>query len=187
MSTKIYNGYKVQLFPDWVQLQHLNNELTKECAKAIVDLIMKRIKEMNSKPPENLTPWLWRLVHSTRQDLRENAKSSVRINFDLEFNVVFLKHNLAMVFCEHEPYKEAFMDVTGAEEYFYWSNSDPPEDISDGLWRARGALWDQALGGDGVPSNHGLVFNPTLLNNVVGMEKDMVQELKERFKNEYQA
>lgn len=71
--------------------------------------------------------------------------------YDFTCDVWLLRHPtdraalLAKVVCEHDV-ADALAAVPGFAPWPYWDNTEGPEDVTDGEWRARGDTWVAAWG-----------------------------------------
>jgi len=52
---------------------------------------------------------------------------------------------LAILFCENRELRECILSELGAEDYGYWDNADPEEEISEQEWKKRGEQWNKTL------------------------------------------
>lgn len=52
---------------------------------------------------------------------------------------------LGSTICERQEWHEHWLATPGVEEYRYWDNSDPPEDIDPDAWQTRGARWERVF------------------------------------------
>lgn len=73
-------------------------------------------------------------------------------DIDLGFDFVVFPQKrslLGLAFTEHREHRN-LLAANGWEEYPYWDNTDPPEDMRDGKgyrkWEARGLEWAKAMG-----------------------------------------
>jgi hypothetical protein len=64
---------------------------------------------------------------------------------------------LALLHADQKEYAKLWGSLRGVEEWPYWDNTDPPEDIPYREWRRRGRIWDQALWNHDTPNVSGYV------------------------------
>jgi hypothetical protein len=82
---------------------------------------------------------------------------------DLSCDVAFLedpsdKGVYALFYSEQREYTTAWESLSEVAEYGYWNNTDPPENMSDEEWVARSQTWERAMNLDEPPSRLGLCW-----------------------------
>lgn len=103
--------------------------------------------------------------------------------YDYLCEVVFFPSDnyiLAMLFAEQSAYVETFKRMPGVQEYFYWNNTEVPDDVTKRDWNTRKERWDIAAGYTGIPSLEG--FNvPCYIQLPFIDPNDVHKYIKERF------
>lgn len=166
MSTKIYNGYKLNLkwdeVPEWVQRHQATFNA---CAESILttQLLSSAVRLLDKK-------WVGLVRHhrdgaelvadEERSDQNASALSTAwiaqmdrspqdRERDDMETSLVAIPHQgevYALFYGGHRDMTKLFDAIPEVTEYNYWNNSDPDEDVSEEDWKTRGAIWDKLLG-----------------------------------------
>lgn len=172
MSTKIYNAYRCPIkvfYKDF--LPAINGYCIKKAASElreqmghIPDVNLREFLKKHQRNPETgelLSKTIeidkFLEAHDKRARLRyvfvEAYRASKSLVRDYAFCIdaslnVWLYNNRAYVI----PYGDYFMFKnfklpTGVEDYSYWNNTDPPEELSKGegykQWERRGKVWDK--------------------------------------------
>jgi hypothetical protein len=136
MSTKIYNGYKINLTGE--SLMKFLVSFHEEKIDPIIDeqilyfgkfrLYLKKVFEVfnNSDIPEDC------------EDLLE------RIIADLGYSIqLFPKDDYTLaIFYGNKGYEKMFASLDDVEYWGYWNNTDPQEGISDEEWSEREEDWE---------------------------------------------
>lgn len=167
MSTKIYNGYKVKIKPD--QFISFSKKLQQE----VKDRFYKEFSIMRASNLSRLLDCIF--LSEIGEDIngtelfRYSNSDFFKKTLDLENRdwhtswVFFdaIDDYPLMLFYGREDIEKILKDVPEIIPYFYFDNSDKPEEISDDEWYKRDSDWDVVLGGNGLatPATCGLSFN----------------------------
>lgn len=172
MSTKIYNGYKISA----MTMRELQDRL---------ELIRPKVLEARNELIRSF--YTKDSYWENRLKLQERANKVKTTLYhdplvDYSFEITFLtspdsQDIFALVYCEHEPMRQVWIDDFNAQYYGYWNSSDPEEGISEADWKARGKEWDRALGMDSRPSGRGLTF--TMVDYTLPLTLQVYPEKKE--------
>jgi len=188
MSTKIYNGWRIEgvdmvdllkrlkVFREAVH-KTLRTHLCKETARrASVTIDMFRL--LGRKTPVysdskrrsfNIAqPTSSEMMFDTREQIIEDSfNKDTREFYSLECDVTAFptryrgeEFTLLLLFDNTvgEMYKPHFKRILGAKPYWYWNNTDPDPDVSESEWEKRGRRWDAALD-YGAAAEHGFTFS----------------------------
>lgn len=175
MSTKIYNGYKID-FNDFYELRLFCEELGQKIIEKRQELVGKRSCEiitnniinliMGYKPEiEKYTFWDAYKSLSDKQDQIKNTKQRDPLN-DFEFAVTFIPledKTLCLLYTERKDFKEIWESYSIVKDYYYQNQTDMPEDISQEEWEQREIDWENALKYD-IPCLSGFTFEPVYIS-----------------------
>lgn len=157
MSTKIYNGlrfvstdlYEIhQQFMDWRKRIH---ELTDEyenkmIALKVVQIIDRQTIIETDEPIKNPMSHVWNEITDAQQEIKKTGRRQPAVDFDFEVSLMPHKGRVyGIVFCEQGPWVREFMAQNWVEEFGYWNNTDPPEDMDEAEWDIRGEIWNDVL------------------------------------------
>jgi len=178
MSTKIYNGYRLDL--TLAQLEKKMKSFRVELADLAESLFQKlvmgiAVEMLDTIALKRRIDWYYAqyttldefsamgLTYlSAHERSRKAAESKLRDpDFDFSCEVVVLPHNkqlYALLFAENKELKSFWEYQSWVHPFYYWNNAEQPEDMTARVWRARGRLWDKILWNRGIPSLSGLTF-----------------------------
>jgi len=182
MSTKIYNGYSLPLmgilelmtFLDKVKSKIIPihaNLWSKALAKHATGLIdlnalgnQKALKEvLRFKDATKFNP-KWEAYEDINNRIKKVAETKLRDpEIDFGFNICLIPTKtkiLALLYTEQKEMTKAWESFKCVKSYYYFNNSDRPEEISAAAWKKRDQEWDAALGADGIPGNKSLQYHP---------------------------
>lgn len=182
MSTKIYEGLKLNENMDFYKINQLVREIRKEADKIFSEeysrLMMESICEifdyslfMEKEELKNYLKTKYKLKRDKFYpyfDIRELLNKDNGF-FNLNCNIIFypLKDKVLCQFFHTNPkyyklYRKTKIDgheldpiFSQFEEYGYWNNSDQPDNISEEEWEQREEDWNEALRGIGIPLING--------------------------------
>lgn len=177
MSTKIYNGYKLDGIGSIGELQDLLDVFQAKCV-SIAERESKRmiVKESVSLYDEASLrmesalrklgkdePTFKNCIFKVVLDFQNRAFDILKTNsrdpdIDWSCEVVVLKFGMAMLYTENEAMTKAWKSLPSVKPFPYWNNTDKPDHLTDKEWSQRSKQWDMALGGDGnsTPAESGL-------------------------------
>lgn len=143
MSTKIYNGYKIN---KELSAHELMKFAQGKIKPALIDALKKQFLEWYPTPKDFAAAKVW----SRACDIARTKMRDPMADFEIEITFFPVKLNgkeiyLAMLFCEHRSVHKAFENLAGVSEFMYWNNTDPPDDISEKEFDKRGRVWDRVL------------------------------------------
>lgn len=156
MSIKIYNGYKLNKM-SMSQLSHfIQTKLRPAMEEALIQKLEKTIDKVASwdMPVQKR---LQKIYNETFDLKQKNSPYRGDTTYDFKLDVTFFesdKHTLMMVYTECFEYFDALKAMPEVEQYYYWNNTDKPDDISYEDWKARGKEWDSVLH-SGIPAYDG--------------------------------
>lgn len=173
MSTKLYNGYRLERVRTLAQLDHvirpfrekaralLDQEYLKVVAQRvteIVDILAVHPERRGELLKDNRHPltFAWREVDERRRKIEKTGMRDPVCDFECEICILVSGHfTLALLYTEREAVRKLWEKQPKVKPYPYWNNTDRPEDVSTQEWSRRRAVWDRALPGVGVPATNG--------------------------------
>jgi hypothetical protein len=166
MSTKIYNGYK---------LEKLSlDDLIIFCKGFQKDLINIRNKLMKELYGDNFDVQLFiKLLDRVASVKRTNTRDPLA---DFSASVCFLPNEnniLAITYWNHTEYTKAWESEPIVDDYGYWDNTDQDERCTEEEWATRGVDWQKALPNYSAPSENGFVFDFITLENCIPMPDEI--------------
>lgn len=173
MSTKIYNGYQINL-PNTklltlqqfcLTLSHqLNQEKTLLTAQNFARRLTFQLDRQTVKlspPPEDGKSLISSLWAEVRENYKETSYWSKDPDFDFKVEVVFIpvkRKLLALYFGYNKKFLKIWEQHPLVKDYHYQNQTNRPQDISARQWLNRKKDWNLALPGPGIPSENGLTF-----------------------------
>ena len=198
MSTKIYSAYKLKEEINLMQLMQINYQIKEQIISDFisrisitlavkVDKIMNNLEESakNEKYSEAVRNTIHRIMKNECETpelalyfrLYDDLSSAFKDISIEQAKMVYIPHNddiFAMFFSSYR-YEKYILQNDNFSDYHYQNQTDQPEDISDEEWEQRKKDWDEAIGPDYIPINHGMLF--TFLDyESYDVEKRMIQE-----------
>lgn len=173
MSTKIYTAYRaVSTDPFEVgrQIRKLFNPI-------FFKGVMKIEETIESRPEDTLQDIFWlpkplkkgRWIEKSAFDVIETLKNQSTHTFsdaDISYEVVLMpsaadNRVLLIVFSECGLYEKALDKSELFEDFGYWDNTDPDEDVTEAEWKHREKSWGYLIEDDETPASIGLsITNP---------------------------
>lgn len=183
MSTKIYNGYKINITSLYKLnefCQELGQKIKQKREELIQETYCELIQELlvticSSERSEKLENYNYTLIGNIFNFLKKEKESKRRNIYDFGFNVMFFPFKtktLAMLFCEKKEFIEIWEEYDCVDEYVYFNNTDKPDHISKRHWTQRRKEWDVALKYD-IPSLSGLQFIPRIEYDLFVFENEL--------------
>lgn len=169
MSTKIYDGFRIQAGSAQANLQLLdtllaplqqlvdakNKKLILERAMRLFDRTMVRALERRELTQEMCDAARWgalseacNSVQTEQTKCRNSLSRSPLIDCDVQ---LFLRphheSNSLLGYLQEERVgaRTYLLTVAGVSDFAYWNNTDPPEELAEEEWDARGRLWNEVL------------------------------------------
>jgi hypothetical protein len=170
MSTKIYNGYKLDRECDVGELFSIYNDLKRilnvKYKKVFTKDFSRELTYLHDRIKSNLTTESFSVMQMWEGKNKEIA-SKLKTGMDYNCSVMFYFHSgirrvFIQVFPENKEYETSlskYFKTKGLDSYDFWDNVDPLEGVSDENWKIRGEEWDNILGKTGIPSESGLYFD----------------------------
>ena len=203
MSTKIYNGYRfdtadffevhrrIEAFKEVARVAFRNrfhDVLTEKAVRYVDAVALDRFKGTDGT--RHMTPLTaaWESISTSYKNIyaKGGGKRDPWHDFDAHISVFPTRtHVLAMFYCEglNKKVVEAWENIEGIEYYGYWNNVDPPEDVSEKDWEARGKEWDEVLTGFASPAVCGYT---TEVNGIYGCPFPEADEVVARAKTPHE-
>ncbi len=113
-------------------------------------------EDKDSTPRENRSAW-WTVseaLEAEQAKCRAGHRREPLIDCDAEISLWIRPTGgrvLGMVQEERLGVRDVLIALPGFEDYAYWNNTDPDENVSSRAWRARGRAWDEVLDSETVP------------------------------------
>jgi hypothetical protein len=171
MSTKIYNGYKIQAnsLDEAIQRifekkstitdaihETIHEELINTAIANYYDFYMNlilEIKEMKEMKEDSSS--ISKLIENDREVVIDCSlllfPTKKIIDQKSHYLMMLFANNYENIFKEKNIFKE--LKIT---EYNYWNNTDCPENITYEEWEKRRLDWDNVLGDDHIPINNSI-------------------------------
>lgn len=142
MSTKVYQAWSVRtdiLLDRMIDItKKARHRAYKEISK---QLLMKNCNSLEEKNPFRMAMFLWSEYKAQSIKGGRNA-----FDFTLHLNIRFLDEYAYII-----PYGDmllknvwGFLDhERGFDDFCYWNNTDPLEDVDEDEWEMRGKVWGQ--------------------------------------------
>lgn len=165
MSTKVYNGYKLEGVRTLAEMDVFIKRLQKRIHKAQETLTVRKlaslaakfydmqslgwVKRKQLKKHKGQTPLTYAFM--TMMEKQSEIKKTGHRNrdFDFEFEVAFIfqkGYTLCALFTERDEFTTIWESMRGVKKYFYWDNSDRPKNLTSAAWRKRRDDWNKAMG-----------------------------------------
>ena len=180
MSTKIYNGFRINL----TSLPSIHKALLDLRAKLrpLQDAKVKRYviqtavaifdqHTLNYPMPEGVSKHSTPMTYASSDYLKDvrRLKNTMERNpmvdtsFELAIIPVSAKVILGIPYVDDNDFLALLMKQDWVEEYGYWDNTDKPKHLTAREWTARGKMWDKALApGNDIPAMAGLSADLTI-------------------------
>lgn len=165
MSTKIYNGYKLEGIRTLKEMDTFIKLLSKKIKVAQETLMVQKlaslasefydkqslgwVKKKQLKKHKGLSPLAYAFTTMLEKE-REIKKTGHRNpDFDFSFEVAFMFQNgyaLCALFTEKDAFTKVWESMRQVKKYPYWNDTDRPNGLSSAAWRQRKQAWDRAVG-----------------------------------------
>lgn len=208
MSTKIYDAYKLSGKYDIVSLNtalsDLRQQVTKQCENIIANIVVRQFLSMyymtllhgKNTPADTDTVTTNVLEKIARQDMKSawaylyckitseisdlsNTTRPFSYNFYNNLLLFPLKDKILAMYFGNTDIRKFIENHEIFEDYHYQNQCDKPDDISDEEWDKRESDWNDAIGPDYIPANHGWqvrlfntenimpIFNPNRIDTIM--------------------
>jgi len=183
MSTKIYNGYKINNINSLLELKEFCQRITpifEEAQKQLLgkitaDIAVKIIDKLKfnlsvdyyiTKEHKNkkFTNSVYReakyLVEEKQRKIKQTGQRDP--SYDIEINIIFIpiqNKMLSIFYAERQELTNIWKNFDEVEYYGYWDNTDRDEKCTEDEWDQRDKDWEEALPGVGIPSENGFVWS----------------------------
>lgn len=185
MSMKVFNGYRLPKM-SLDELQVFSTRVREEIQKVHYDLYLERVAEMAAlvfdlhtlgwhedikriieRDIKRTHPLKYaiRYIRDREREVKQDDKRDSLYDFSCELVLIPIKDAILMLlFAEQKQYVEAIEAIEEVERYYYWNNTDKPEDIPDSEWNKRGQDWEQAfsMSKHSIPALCGFTITCTL-------------------------
>lgn len=168
MSTKIYNGriirapigkaydLLIKRKPEAVQIGR-NLELAFMANSAAEKIDKARVDGEESDSP---LFHAWTEMSDRVREIKKTQRRDPAVDFECELWLFPYKEQvLAILNTESRELQQWFDGLSFVEDYSYWDNSDPDENIDKKVWKQRERDWNKVLPGAGVPLDRCMVFS----------------------------
>lgn len=170
MSTKIYNGFRMPKSFD--SLNRINDEFREKGSILMNSLLDETVVKMsvrnldidivsqNDTNKNYIMDSLSR-INDEYREIKTSSKNNPYFDFECELSIMIPPsgdHIYLIAYTCKDEYIRLLESIDGVEEYAYWNNTDPPDDIDEDIWDQRGKDWDAALGETGIPARNGFSF-----------------------------
>lgn len=168
MSTKIYYGYRMKIsklndFIDMARPQvfDLAEEIVRKLMSAVKkEVIQKKLdggwfSETNIRFEKALE-----LVHEISA---QSERMSV-LDIDFSFNIWIHDGMVYVIPIGEEHFKRKLVFPEWVEDYSYWDNTDPPNDIDDNEWMDRAEMWEKINCGSGKSDHNARRLNHSVID-----------------------
>jgi hypothetical protein len=168
MSTKIYNGFKIDT-GDISEVQSIFNghqvalkQVTKE--KIIEFLVKSAVEEFDkdkvyNNPVEEDKNYISQANQEMRDRQRESKKNNSRdpeIDFEAEIAIFPFEGNFyGIYYSEQNEFYNNLLKQKKVSEFSYYDNTDKPDRITKKEWEERERVWDTIFKGNGLPCEVG--------------------------------
>lgn len=144
-----------------INMDKISKGYVSELLKYYLD-IKNRYKNKSEK---ELAQNLWFLAEKNFKDSLDYLEQKFKVNYYYKTKLVFVpyKNKMLVMYFGDPAYSHIISDDTEHYlDYHYQNQTNQPDDISDEKWKQREKDWNEVLGPDYIPENHGLTF--TLLD-----------------------
>ncbi len=167
MSTKIYNGriirapigkvydLLIEKKPEAVLIGR-NLEIAWMAIRAAEKIDKARIEGEEKK---GALFEAWTEMTDRISEIKKTQRRDPAVDIECELWLFPLKdQTLVIPNSEAKDLREWFDALSFVEDYAYWDNTDPDEDVDKKTWKQRERDWNKVLPGAGVPSDRCLIF-----------------------------
>lgn len=181
MSTKIYNGWKLDVhnlidIRERMKLAAVAMQRKKEqfVIKEVSHLfhwnLEKRLvglEEGETDPNKVYSDTVWEFEKECKKAAMEPYHSIYDYKAEVGIIPVSSRTTLAMTFFNRSDYDKVWKRFNWVEDYHYQDQCDKPDKISQAEWTRRKNMWEKAIGPSYVPADH--CFNFQLCDSGVFM------------------
>lgn len=105
----------------------------------------------------------WRILKEIHEASNDQTLDSLKYDFSSELMFFPLRNKTLLMYFGYFDIEEMITDSGQILDYHYQNQTDRPENISQEEWKQREADWNEAIGPDFIPINHG--FSICLFNH----------------------
>lgn len=153
MSWKIYNGYRVKsdLEGFYESLSWVSPKMNKEANLLFKDVCTNKIMsiiDFNDISFEDASSLVCKESNNAFTKINSGIRS---VDYDFTFKVSFKPHDdgfiYVFIYSESSELTDLFLSLmSDLEEFYYWNNTESPEEFSDEIWEhSRGDVWRSLL------------------------------------------
>lgn len=186
MSTKIYKGFRLK-FTDTARLMAFLRRQRAEFIARAHDEAIEFVARTASRhfdrawlsdtfclsPLQSRVAPLFDAIEELSNRQSEIKKSGHRDpEVDFNFSLALFPHGgqlYGIAYCDQSEWVRSFKTDPDVEEFAYWDNTDPPDNISAADWSLRREIWEQILdveGGYGIPALCGFTADIVITSNL---------------------
>jgi len=149
MSTKIYNGFKINTdsFQEAMQIVNTFRPWVEKKAEEVMDAYINNLKAAYIGP--EITKFdLEMQIYEKWEEMRDKVLKQKGLKaryLDTDFTISLIPLNgfvLGIAYTAHNDWYNEWCKQPKVQEYMYWNNSDALEDISEEDWEKRGLDWE---------------------------------------------
>jgi len=182
MSTKIYNGYKINI-NSFYELRNFYEKISPILEQQQLQEIGKRGAQIaciitdfaqfgleyssyfvKNKQNKTFTDQLYYLIDEFLEEQYNNIlKTDIRNpQYDFSIRIAFIPLEnkiLSLFYSEYNAFEKHWLKFDEVEYYGYWNNTDRDEDCTEEEWNQRYLDWEKALPGIGYVPEHAVYFD----------------------------
>lgn len=175
MSAKIYNGLRSTVadpFDFGIKARAVMEDIFFRKAEAAVEYLtanpdtdLNRYFGFYKQDFEKGYDWEHTVIKAVEQ-LRKSATHTFS-DFDFGYQLALIPNAipganpLVLIYSAENEYEKALKEAGLVEDYGYWDNSDPDEDVSEEQWDERKKAWGYLLDDNNSPASVGIfISNP---------------------------
>ena len=171
MSIKVYNGYILRN-------KNLNEAfcLINSIQKKAIEISKTNMKNVFSKMLESQTSGdksegiiaIFNLFQELKQRIIVNNQSIPSIDYTCQLVLIPYKNDIMILkYTEQRDLYEGLFKDIGIESFYYWNNTDKPEEISEAHWSKREIIWKETgiFEVGAIPSQKGLTYELVTWSN----------------------
>jgi hypothetical protein len=166
MSTKIYNGFKIDT-NDICEVQNIlmahHTEVKEITENKTIEFLIKSAVNGLDKDTihkkdtnKNYLSEAGSDLLDRQREVRKTQERDPQIDFGAEIVVIpFEGKFYGIYYTEHDEFLKKLLDHPKVSEYGYWDNTDRPDEVSARDWKKREKIWDGIFEGKEVPCEIG--------------------------------
>lgn len=171
MSYKVYNGYILKN-KNLNEAFELLNSVQKEAISIAKDKMKEAthnlIKAQKTGDKDEGFFAITKLFLDLKQKVIAQNESIPFIDYNCELVLIPYKEDtLILKYTEQRDLYNPLFESIGIEPFYYWNNTDLPDNISESHWRKRKNIWESTgiFNVGNTPSQQGVTYNLVTWNN----------------------